>query len=129
MPYEIEVDPKARVVFLRASDPVSLEDGQAVLMQLAAHPDFEAGFGLLCNFHELEQQPDPNDVLEGAKLLRFHPLLRGRIGMVISAALATPAEVFAALTALEGVELRVFADPEEARSWVLDGADASYGAV
>ena len=130
MPYEIEVDSAARLATLRGYGNTNGAESRANLRQLSEHPDFEPGFGLLCDLREMTHQPDTQDIMENAEnLLRYRDLLRGRIAVVTNAALAIPAELGAALTADEGILQRVFSDYEEARAWVQGGDEASEPAA
>ncbi|NNL65327.1 MAG: hypothetical protein HKP30_03695, partial [Myxococcales bacterium] len=117
MPYEIEVKPEARLAILRGYGDTNVDESHANLLELSAHPEFQPGFGLLCDLREMTHRPDTRDIMESAEnTMRFRALLTGRVAVVTNEALALPAELGAAITAREGIEQRVFSDYEEARA-------------
>lgn len=123
MPYDIEVDPEARLALLIGRGNTDPVEGHATLVELAAHPDFRPGFGLICDLRGLEYEPNSDEVMAGFdNVVRFKPLLRSRFAIVVNPTLETMSELSAALYATEGIDTRVFGDLDEARSWVREAA-------
>ena len=118
MPYTIEVEPGARIAYLRATGSTNTEEGYAIMAELAAHPDFEPGFGLVCDLRDMHYWPTGKEMMEGFETaIRFKPLLRSRIAFVVGPDLETASEVSAALYATEGFDARVLSNLHEVREW------------
>jgi hypothetical protein len=125
MPYDIEVDAEARLAYLIGHGSTSPDEGQATLVALAAHPDFEPGFGLVCDLRELDYEPTADEMMAGFdNVVGFRPYLRNRIAFVSGPALEMPSELSAALYGTEGIEAQVFAELDEARAWVKESVDS-----
>ena len=121
MPYALEIDPGARIAYLVGRGNTSADEGHAILVELAAHPDFEPGFGLVCDLRGLDLEPTATAELTMggfANVVRFKPLLRSRMGIVVGPEQEMLSELSAALYATEGLEARVFRSLDEAREWV-----------
>ena len=130
MPYEFEVDPQARLAFVRGWGPMVLEETLRVPELLAARPDFEADFGVLADLRGLEYQPRAQDVLTvGRNLVRLHGAFRHRVAVVVPPELSLAAELGAAIASAGGFPLRIFECADEARDWVTRpaGSDADPG--
>ena len=129
MPYKVEVDPQARIATLTGTVTPSPRGGQAALVELAEHPDYEPGFGIFCDFRRIVIPPDPDTVIAGSQnVVRFKPLLRGPMAVVVSPELELHSEIYLALFSAAGFEARSFGDPDEALAW-LKGAMASETAA
>lgn len=123
MPYTWKVDPVARLAFVRGWGPMDLEESLRAPHELLSDPDYDPEFGVLVDLRELEYEPRPEHVVAVAhNLIGIAPLLRGRIGVVVAEALATAAEVGAAMAGAGGFPLRIFTDPDEARAWLASDA-------
>lgn len=119
MPYELEVDPGARIAYLHGRGSTDPDEGYATLEQLASHPDFEPGFGLLCDLREMTFEPTAEDVIAGTEnVVQFKPFLQSRIAFVSPPALEISSELSAALYGAQGLEARTFSDYDEALAWV-----------
>jgi hypothetical protein len=129
MPYELEVDPRSRIAYLHGSGSTNPDEGHATLVELAAHPDFKPGFGLLCDLREMDYEPTADEVIAGKdNVVRFKPFLRSRIAFVAPPALALPSELSAALYSAQGLDTRVFSDFDEALQWVKEATQADSAA-
>ena len=121
MPYDIEVDPEARIAYVTGRGSTDSDEGHAVLVELAAHPDFEPGFGLMWDLRDLQYEATADDMMTGFKnVVRFKPLLRSRMAIIVGPAMETPSELSAALYETAGFETRVFWELDEARAWVKE---------
>ena len=121
MPYEIQVDPASRVAVLVGHGETDPDEGHATLVALAAHPDFEPGFGLVCDLRDMDYWPTSEAMMKGFEnVVRFKPILRGRIAFVVGDAMAIPSEISAALYSTEGLEAQVFTEPAAAVGWVQE---------
>ncbi|MBW2267025.1 MAG: hypothetical protein JRH16_00515 [Deltaproteobacteria bacterium] len=123
MPYAIEIDPRARIAYLIGTGATNPDEGHATLVELAAHPDFEPGFGLVCDLRGLDLEPTetPELTMGGFEnVVRFKPLLRSRMGIVVGPEQEMLSELSAALYATAGLEARVFRGLDEARAWVKE---------
>ncbi len=119
MPYEVEIDPSARIAYLRGSVTPSPDEGREALIQLASHPDYSPGFGIFCDMRGMVVPPDPDTVVASSQnVLRFKPLLRGPMAVVVPPALELHSEIYVALFAAAGFEARTFAEYEEAHAWL-----------
>ncbi len=129
MSYQVEVDPEARIATLTTTVTPSATEGQSALLKLAEHPDYEPGFGIFCDCRGIVVPPDPDTVIAGSQnVVRFKPLLRGPMAVVVTPELELHTEVYLALFSAAGFEARSFGDPDEALAW-LKGAMASETAA
>jgi hypothetical protein len=119
MPYEIKVDSEARIAYVTGSGPTDAVEGHAILVELAAHPEFEPGFGLVWDLRALRYEPTAADMMAGFEnVVRFRPLLRSRMAILVGPEMDTPSELSAALYGTEGFDTQVFWELDEASEWV-----------
>ena len=129
MPYEIQIDADAHIAYVIGSGATDASEGHAVLVELAAHPDFEPGFGLVFDVRQMDFEPTTEDMMGGLEnVVQFRPLLRSRMAIVPGPALEMPSELSAALYAAEGFEAQVFSNLAEARKWVAEAVAAHSAA-
>jgi hypothetical protein len=126
MSYKIEVDREARIAYVTGSGRTNASEGHAVLVELAAHPEFEPGFGLVWDLRELEYEPSADDMMAGfANVVSFRPVLRNRMAILVGAEMEMPSELSAALYETEGFETQVFWELDEASEWVKETCAAA----
>ncbi len=120
MSYEIEVDPEARIALVvTGSGHTDAAEGHALLVELAAHPDFESGFGVIWDVRASHYDATTEDLMEGFRnIVRFRPLLRSRMAIIVGPEMELVSELSAALYQTEGFETQVFWEFDEASEWV-----------
>ena len=119
MPYEFEVDPRARIVTIKGSVTPNVEGSRDVLSDVVNDPDYEPGFGLFMDMRGIVVPPDADTVIAGSQnVVRFKPLIPGPMAVVVPTEMELHSEIYIALFASEGVEARTFTDYEEARTWL-----------
>lgn len=121
MPYEFEVDPRARVVTIKGSVTPNAEASRDVLSEVVAHPDYQPGFGLFMDMRGLVIPPDADTVLAGSQnVVRFRPSITGPMAVVVPTAFELHSEIYIALFASAGLEAQTFTEYEEARNWLKE---------
>jgi hypothetical protein len=122
MAYEIEINTGARVAHVVTGGPTNAVEGHALLVELAAHPDFEPGFGVIWDVRASRYDEATEDMMEGFRnIVRFRPLLRSRMAIVVGPEMELVSELSAALYETEGFETQVFWELDQAREWVKQG--------
>ncbi|HJO24453.1 MAG: hypothetical protein QF890_04325 [Myxococcota bacterium] len=119
MPFYIDVDRKRRVAIARGRGDLTFNERLSVPADVAAHPDFEANFGVVVDVRDTPPDLDADRVIESVRsLVRLRPLLHHRLAVVAPESIATPLEVGAALANAGGVPVQIFADFQAALAWV-----------
>jgi hypothetical protein len=123
MPYSFTIDPERRRVVVLGTGANDLASSVAAMNELAAHPGFATGFGILCDFRENEYTPGTIDsgTLADAYTTRF----AGRaMALVVSGLLQYGvANMITTIVRLRGSPVAAFRDLPEAEAW-LDEAIA-----
>lgn len=118
MPYSITIDPSRHLARVVAEPPNDLASSLAAMDELASHPEFTTGYGILCDFRENDYTPGASDApkLAEAYAARF----RGRpMAVVVSGLLHYGiANMIATLIQLRGIHVAAFRDLDEAAAWV-----------
>jgi hypothetical protein len=123
MPYSIRMDPARRRAVVFGSGANDLSSSLAAMAELAAHADFEPGFGILCDFRESDYAPATGESqrLADGYTARF----AGRpMALVVSGLLHYGiANMITTIVRLRGNPVAAFRDVPEAEAW-LDEAIA-----
>lgn len=129
MPYDLKVDPRARIAYLHGRGDSNAQEGQAILVELAVHPEFEPGFGLLCDLREMTYQPTADELIASVEVMvAFKSLIQSRVAFVASPSLELPLEISAALYGAQGFDAQNFSDFDEAVKWIKDSQAADSAA-
>jgi hypothetical protein len=123
MPYSISIDPARRRALVVGAGPNDLSSSLAAMDELAAHPDYDDGFGMLCDFRGNDYTPGAADT---GKLADHYALRFGGrpMAVVVSGLLNYGvANMITTIVRLRGSPVAAFQRMDEAEAW-LDEAIA-----
>ena len=122
MPYDVSIDPAARLVTIRAHGPSDLAETIAQMRGLAADPLYAPDFALLVDSNDLEYIPTFADTLRLRDAFEeLRASYRGPIAIVLDDVLRYGVtRTLAGMTALFGVRLQAFRDFPAARAWLAE---------
>jgi hypothetical protein len=124
MPSRVEFHPAQRLVEVIIAPPVTAAEMIAGIQQVADLTAGDAGIGVVVDFRESDYVPSLADIRgflslgDGSRAIRRNRhaiVVRGTLHYGVARMFGTHAEI-------EGGEVQVFEDIDEARAWLREGA-------
>jgi SpoIIAA-like len=121
MPFTYTIDPKVGLLIVRAEGVVTQAERVETVMAWMTDPLFRPDLDTICDFSEAQSTPTMAELRELAGLAGRYTAYVGnaRLAIVTSKAITfVVAQEFASMAKRIPLEVRVFADREEALSWL-----------
>ena len=124
MPYSMEINRDARMVFGRCWGEFPVEEAIEGSLELIRDERFEPGFGIVVDAREVLSVPIADEVIDfSAHLTHMRKYLGHRVAVVAQGDVATVAELAAAIVSGNGPTIQVFSEMEAARAWASDRSE------
>ena len=122
MPYEIAIDPAARIVRVLATGPSDVVETREAMERVASAPGYEPDFGILADARTHQYVASFPDLLQ---LRDAFEQMRERFQGPIAVVLGDPLRYgatrgLAGMTDLFGIRLRAFREMDAASAWLAD---------
>ena len=122
MPFTINVSKKEQLALIAGSGEITVPLCAEAMANLAAHPDFHPGFGIIIDFRQASNTPHMAEMRELADLFyAYKDSSYGRIGLEVKRSDEKKAGVMCMLVRVFGIKMEGYAEMHKAFEYVTTG--------